>query len=79
MKTLFLIVAMVVMTGCGAATYNTIPAGKTVSDWGHDEQYCLDKAHRFTGFWITTPLVLWNIAEGDKRNEACLRELGWIK
>ena len=74
----FLCVTLI--SGCAAATYNTIPAGKTDADWGTDEAYCLKKSGRITGFLASTPIGLAiNAGGANQKNEQCLKDLGWIK
>lgn len=80
MKKFVLLIVCFSIFGCAAASYNTIPAGKTEDDWGKDEAYCLKKSGRVTGFFASTPVGLAiNAGGADKRNEECLKELGWIK
>ncbi len=66
------------MSCASTKNYNyKMPPGKTDDDWGKDEQYCLDKAGKITGFFAHTIFGLKNI-NTEKKYEECLRELGWI-
>ena len=68
--------------GCAATGQTRVPNGKTYeANWGADEAYCLKKSGRVTGFLAASPIGwIINYAGGaDKRNEDCLRALGWIE
>ncbi len=65
--------------GCATATTNTYPVGKTDADWEKDEQYCIEQSGKITGFMAANPVALVVNNGANKRYEACLKELGWIK
>jgi hypothetical protein len=76
---LVVLFSFLVLFGC-ATTYDTIPPGKTESDWAKDEQFCLYNSNRVTGFWAANPVGLaWNLGYAEQKNKDCLRERGWIK
>ncbi|MDP1989475.1 MAG: DUF1566 domain-containing protein [Syntrophales bacterium] len=79
MKKGLLIIIFLFLFGC-TATANRIPDGKTEADWGADEQYCLNKSGKVTGFFAHTPIGLAvNVGGADEQYKNCLKELGWIK
>jgi hypothetical protein len=80
MRKAIIILFVCFFIGCSASNnykFKT-PHGKTDADWGTDEQYCLDKAGKVTGFLASTIFALKNI-NTEKKYEQCLRDLGWIE
>jgi hypothetical protein len=85
MKNIFIIVSILVVMGCASGNKQVAateeykyPPGKTDADFGIDEETCLKRSGKTTGFFAQFPLALAsNLGGANQRYNDCMKEMGW--